>query len=322
MEAIREGCETPMNAHPYAEIFPLNEGQPLWDLADDIKTNGQLEPIWTLDGQILDGRRRELACIRAQVKPWREKYKGDDPLTFVVSKNLHRRHLGEADRAKVAARIATMKQGGDRAKGSGDPFAPGDKPSVSIEKAAEMMNVSPKAVKRAKKVDAKGTEAVKQAVDDKTITLTDAAKLAAQPPEVQDAAVDKVRKGKAKTATEAAQVFSMEDDVGYEVPESLYPAFAAAAKIVGLCRELDKFIQRIEELGREPGGRMIHVPSHQQSLKAVRQSLFTSRPTHVCPYCKATKKECSSCKGQGWTTKLYFDQAPPDMRKAMEGGDV
>ena len=36
------------------------------------------------------------------------------PLTFVVSKNLLRRHLDESQRTVIAAKIATMAHGGDR----------------------------------------------------------------------------------------------------------------------------------------------------------------------------------------------------------------
>src|SRR5262245_29327156 len=107
--------------HEYAEIFPLAEGEPLWKLSDSIKKNKQRDPCVTLHGKMLDGRRRELACIRAGVKCKYRKFgsretDGDDPLEFVFDANYHRRHLGEGDRALAAARYATAKQGGNAAK--------------------------------------------------------------------------------------------------------------------------------------------------------------------------------------------------------------
>lgn len=47
-----------MKVHPYAELFPPIDEAALKKLADDIAKNGQQQPIWTLEGKILDGRNR------------------------------------------------------------------------------------------------------------------------------------------------------------------------------------------------------------------------------------------------------------------------
>jgi hypothetical protein len=41
-------------------------------------------------------------------------YRGDDPVAFAVSLNLHRRHLTARERAEVAARIANLRHGTNR----------------------------------------------------------------------------------------------------------------------------------------------------------------------------------------------------------------
>jgi hypothetical protein len=72
------------------------------------------EPIVIFEGKILDGRNRYKACELANVEPIYRPYFGDDPLEYVVSLNLHRRHLTTSQKAMVAVEITNLKQGGDR----------------------------------------------------------------------------------------------------------------------------------------------------------------------------------------------------------------
>jgi ParB-like chromosome segregation protein Spo0J len=98
-----------LTSHPLADIFPLIEGDEFGSLVTDIKRHGIREPIWLYQGQIIDGRNRYRAAQIAGVDcPIRE-YMGDDPVAFVVSLNLKRRHLNESQRAMVAAKLATLK---------------------------------------------------------------------------------------------------------------------------------------------------------------------------------------------------------------------
>ena len=89
--------------HPLAEMFPLMEGAELKALAADIGAHGLVEPIILYEDKILDGRNRYLACREAGVEPtYRPLLSCDDPLAFVVSANLHRRHLtSEQKRALI-----------------------------------------------------------------------------------------------------------------------------------------------------------------------------------------------------------------------------
>ena len=52
----------PLKFHPAAELFPLMTEEELIELANDIRENGLQEPIVLLDGLIIDGRNRWLAC--------------------------------------------------------------------------------------------------------------------------------------------------------------------------------------------------------------------------------------------------------------------
>ena len=65
----------------------------------------------TYQGKILDGRNREKACAIAGVTPRYEEYSGDDPIGFVISMNMKRRHLTVSQRAAIASELATATVG-------------------------------------------------------------------------------------------------------------------------------------------------------------------------------------------------------------------
>jgi len=102
---------TTLEFHPLANVFPLLEGEEFDALVADIQASGLCEPVWLYEGQILDGRNRYRACQVLGIECATRDYLGNDPLAFVLSMNLQRRHLDESQRAMIAARLATMRQG-------------------------------------------------------------------------------------------------------------------------------------------------------------------------------------------------------------------
>jgi hypothetical protein len=81
-------------------------------LAEDIKKHGQREPGLLLEGQVLDGWHRYLACQKIGTDFWSEDFTGDNPVAFVLSKNLHRRHLTASQRAAALSQRTTGGQVG------------------------------------------------------------------------------------------------------------------------------------------------------------------------------------------------------------------
>jgi hypothetical protein len=106
---IRVGA--PIQFHPFADIFPLLEGEAFAAFVENVKANDLLESIVVFKGKILDGRNRYRACLEAGIEPDFVDNSGDDPLNDVLSWNLHRRHLNESQRAWIEAKIANMPRG-------------------------------------------------------------------------------------------------------------------------------------------------------------------------------------------------------------------
>lgn len=99
-----------MKFHPAANIFPLMAEDEFARLVEDIKLNGQLEPIWLdSEGQIIDGRNRYMACLKANIQPITKTWTGNGSIVdFAVSLNLHRRHLTASQRACVATEMLPL----------------------------------------------------------------------------------------------------------------------------------------------------------------------------------------------------------------------
>lgn len=95
----------PRPFHKIANLWPLMSDAELDELAQDIKEHGLLNPIWLYEGEILDGRNRELACLRARIKPEYKTYTGDSPTAFAWSQNEKRRHMLPSQRAAMGAEL-------------------------------------------------------------------------------------------------------------------------------------------------------------------------------------------------------------------------
>lgn len=172
--------------HELALLLPDMTADQRDELKRDIQANGLLDPITTYQGKALDGRHRDAICDELSIKPRYVRYTGSDPAAFVISKNLHRRHLTKPQRDALGAKVAAYfdaemrkrrsdggKTGGKTA-GRGRPIgsvpngtlpkhhatatssAPNDKPkpkrSRATAKAASLVGSSTRNVGRAQRV--------------------------------------------------------------------------------------------------------------------------------------------------------------------------
>lgn len=98
---------------PFADEFPYISDEETLELAQDIEANGLHHPVVLFDAAdpetgevtttILDGRNRLAAIGRTKLTEVPVTvYDGDDPVGYVVSLNLSRRHLTTGQRAALA----------------------------------------------------------------------------------------------------------------------------------------------------------------------------------------------------------------------------
>lgn len=184
--------------HPASMIFPMMAEDEIDGLVEDIRANGLLEPIVLHEGKVLDGRNRQSACRLAGRPATYTEFTGDDPVSFVLSRNLHRRHLTAGQRAAVAVKADEMWKalkaaaksrmsagGGDKkSEKSGKASSPYPIPDrgASSDKAGEAVGVSGRSVRRAQRVQREGAPEVFAALESGEIGINRAEQIATMYP--------------------------------------------------------------------------------------------------------------------------------------------
>jgi hypothetical protein len=166
--------------HPLAAIFPPMSEDEFLALVEDIKKHGLRQPIILDDkDQIIEGRHRYRACKRAGVPPRFENRRDVGNVgAFIVSVNLHRRHLDASQKAMAAARFKAFMKGEDWRS---IVLPEAEKSPANLQRveditksqhtqsetvaAAEVFKVSPRSVASADVVVAKGVPELADAVD-------------------------------------------------------------------------------------------------------------------------------------------------------------
>jgi hypothetical protein len=180
--------------HPAASIFPMLPDDKLVELAEDIEKNGQREAILLLDGQVLDGRNRICACRLKGIEPLTKMVSNiEDPVAYVLSLNLHRRHLTPSQASMCAARARELyEQQAKERQGKRNDLVENLPPSSSKARdaAGKAFGVSGKSVDFAKRVIDKGIPELAKAVDEGRMAVSTAAVLSSEPAEQQQAAIE------------------------------------------------------------------------------------------------------------------------------------
>jgi ParB-like chromosome segregation protein Spo0J len=195
--------------HPLADLIPPMTDEEYATLAADIKANGLHEPITLFEGMVLDGCHRYRACMEGQVEPKFETYTGDDPLGFVISKNIHRRHLTTEKKREVIAKLLKAQ------------------PEKSDRAIAEQVKADKNVVSRIRrKAEATGAVAPveKRTGKDGKARKQPARKLSKRQPEVeeQNRAIvaewkNRLKDSEAKAKIVAAKLIALDHDLAREI---------------------------------------------------------------------------------------------------------
>ena len=165
--------------HPLCAMFPPMGRDEFDALVEDVKANGVRRPVVLFDGMILDGRHRYLAARECGAGYRTVEFTGTDPVAFVISENLQRRHLNTSQRAMIAAKLANMPRGRP-SDNSADLRI-----SSTADEAAERLNVSPRMVETARTVEREAAPEVRQMVEVGEVSATAAADVSMLPVERQ-----------------------------------------------------------------------------------------------------------------------------------------
>ena len=180
-----------LKSHPAAELFPMMPPDQYEAFKEDIRKNGFQQEIVLYKGQILDGRNRYKAAVELNMLDDLPIAEMDDdtdidPYQWVISRNLHRRHLTDSQRATIAARLVTKKRGDNQHTRKEDSSIGG----CSIAQAADLMKVSPKSVERAKIVIEYGSPELIEAVERGEVAVSKAAQQVKKPKATKGVRID------------------------------------------------------------------------------------------------------------------------------------
>ena len=283
--------------HPVAALFPLMTGSELDALAADIKANGLRSPI-ILDHEgvtIVDGRNRREACKRAGVTPKIRCLRQDEnPLQFIVSFNVRRRHLDESQRGMVAARIANLGQGARTDLASIEAKSDG---RLSQVDAARLLNVGRATVQRATTVVEIGAPELIEAVDRGIIKLNEAERIAKLSSERQRAivALPKRERKAASPASVPARAQAIAASPAF--PESVVPIDVVTALMAEVRKLGHMDLIRFADQFRAYFGQSTAAtpPGRSAVSGSIATELICRSPRGFCHYGScATRGECQA----------------------------
>jgi len=161
-----------LEIHALANIFPEMSEKEFKVFSADIKAKGLQTKITIYEGKVLEGRNRyKAARYSLNDDSFQQLPVGVNPVDYVISMNVNRRHLSTSQRALIASRLVTTKLGSNQHANGG----------VTFEKAAKMLNVGETILKDGKVVFENGAKEVIEKIQKGDLTIGKAKEIVKKP---------------------------------------------------------------------------------------------------------------------------------------------
>lgn len=255
-----------MSWHPFAEKFPLLEGEEYEALKASVRKTGGIDeqPILfrIVDGkeQGLDGRNRFRACLDLGIEPAMQRVDIPDAEVkdFILRRNVHRRHLTRELRQQI---VADLREEGQ-----------------STRRIAATLGIS--------------QATVRNDLDSGEQNCSPAIVVG------KDGKIYQPVKPKPK---KAEPQLALKDANGTTVPKWLRDAFGSAEALEDMARRAESLGAYCKSLVNS--NPYIRIEFTTTKLKEVAVSIRDAIPYVVCPKCDGKSGGCGTCYTCGWMTQ-------------------
>jgi len=304
MSSLNQSCFGPVLSvaepnfplHPLCTVWLQMPDMDFDRMVEDAKKMGGIinNPGVVWNGQILDGRNRQLVCQKLGFKFEYREFKGDYEAAraFVISMNFNRRHMTSSQRSMMVANLAAVD-----AKNGGEV--------LPATKLAVVAQVSPTQMQTAINLQKTGDEIAIERVLKGETTLHGEMKavkrkLAEQGISEEMATGANIQRKNRIDKTEDLYA----DAMGRIVPFTLQEVWKIEGYFSILKDKLEQSRLELKTLMASPAGHALS-DSYLQTLSDLMRDLDMKRPWYICPHCNGDKKcQCDMCKKK-WRDRGY-----------------
>lgn len=309
--------------HKFAMIFPEMDAPTFNSLTENMNTNGwdARHPIVLHKGLILDGRNRLRAAMQVKADPTFSEFIGTDEqaLSFVITENLHRRHLTPSERAVIATELLELETVSDfRQKtenANGTITVSAEDKERKKGTLAVNLGISRKTIDRAielKRLDRPAFDAIKNA----RLTMQRPGKEKSEKaPRNVSGALKKAKEAQAQKLPPPPPV-AKRDDAGHAIHaravNALGPARDYFSKIV---RTIQALKRDVLALAKDTMGRAMDGRSVETDFDNLIRQIKDGTPYSSCPLNDPCGEGCKLCRGTQWITEQQYRGLPEIFRK-------